>query len=140
MARSCCWRHRWVSVSSRRWRAAASLAQNAVVLAAALAGFLPWNWPVVRYGDNAALRLAGGGVFVALFAHAWLFTGIAWWALAPLILCFFARFVARRIALPTGVLGQALRPLVLALVAALPAVIAAGGHYFISAGGDSAYR
>ncbi|MDP6843158.1 MAG: hypothetical protein QGH73_15920 [Rhodospirillales bacterium] len=103
--------------------ASASIAQLAGTLAAAIGGFLLWNWPWARYPLGAAGVLGGGGVLLSLVLTLGLFSeDVSRPALGLLILIFLAPPLAAR--LPLGrhaVLG----PVVLGIVAAIPVAIAA---------------
>jgi hypothetical protein len=98
------------------------IAQLAAALATGTIGFLLWNWPVVRYPLGAMGALGGGGVLLGLAVNLGLFAeSVSRPALAVLILVFVAPPLAAR--LPLGrhpVLG----PMVLAIVAAIPVLIA----------------
>ena len=98
-----------------------STAQLAGATAAALGGFLLWNWPKPRF-------LLGGGVLLPVIAmlaavatQLALFTKVEAYALIPLALVFFADIATRRLQLGSGAIATALRPIVLAIVAAIPA-------------------
>lgn len=114
--------------------ASASIAQLAGTLAAAIGGFLLWNWPWARYPLGAAGVLGGGGVLLSLVLTLGLFSeDVSRPALGLLILIFLAPPLAAR--LPLGryaVFG----PIVLGIVAAIPVVLsaliafAAGGGEF----------
>lgn len=108
----------------------ASLAQLAGGIAAATGGFLVWNWPVARWHFGPMGLLAGGGAFFAVAATLALrMPQPPLWSLALLVAVFFAEPLAARLrrGWPSGgrgtvaLLSRALAPLVLGLVAALPA-------------------
>jgi hypothetical protein len=98
------------------------IAQLAAALATGTIGFLLWNWPVARYPLGAMGALGGGGVLLGLALNLGLFAETASRpALALITLVFVAPPLAAR--LPLGRHG-AFGPIVLALVAAIPVVIA----------------
>jgi hypothetical protein len=103
----------------------ASIAQLAAALAAAVAGYALWNWPVQRMALARAAVLAAGSLLLGLATQSLLFTKAQAAALALLLLALFAdrpaAWLLARLVPPPGRLGKALAPLVLALVAALPA-------------------
>ena len=70
--------------------ASASVGQLGLALAAAIGGYLLWNWPVTRDGFGATGLLAGGVVALSLILQLALFTRAPWPALAVLGLCFAA--------------------------------------------------
>jgi len=110
----------------------ASLAQAAFALAAALGGFLLWNWPVPRFPAGAALLLGGLAALAGLLAQAALFTRGQPAVLLPLLLVAFADLPARRFAAGGGTLRIAWRGLALALFALLPAMLAAGLAWWLN--------
>jgi hypothetical protein len=104
---------------------AAALVPLALALAASLAGFLAWNWPNPRWPLGPAGWLAAGGALLAMA----LSLGQSLLALPPLgllALVFFVEPAAQRLAAGSGVIGRALSPLVLAVVAGVPALAAMG--------------
>jgi UDP-N-acetylmuramyl pentapeptide phosphotransferase/UDP-N-acetylglucosamine-1-phosphate transferase len=104
-------------------------------LATALGGFMLWNWPIERYPFGAALLLGGVGALAALGYALVLETAASPYALAMLLPCFFADIVSKRVKLPAGRLGEALRPFVLGAVAVIPALAAVAIAYFTAGGG-----
>lgn len=107
-------------------------ARLAFALATALGGFMIWNWPKARYPFGAALLLGGGGALFALVVALALESGASHYALAILLLSFFAAPIAKRVKLPGGRLGEALRPFVLGAIALIPALAALAIAYFTS--------
>jgi len=106
--------------------AAEGVMRLALALAAALAGFLAWNWPNPRWPLGPAGWLAAGG---ALLAMALSLAGESLLALVPLsllALVFFVEPAAARLGAGSGLIGRALAPIVLGLTAALPALAAIG--------------
>jgi hypothetical protein len=106
--------------------AAVSLAQLAFALAAAAAGFMLWNWPVVRYPFGNSALLAGAGSLPLLGAEAFLHTRASPVALAVILLVFFADALARPMAVRGG---RARGPLYLTMLCLVPAVLAIGLAY-----------
>ena len=106
--------------------ASAAIAQTAGAVAAALGGYLLWNWPVARFWAGGPLVLAVAAALGALATQALLFTKGHPGALAPLVLVAFADAAAARLGIGAGggVLARALQPVVLALLAAVPAALA----------------
>lgn len=102
----------------------ASLSQIAGALAAAVGGFLVWNWPKARFPVSAALLFGAMGAFAALTTQAALFTRADPWTLAPLVLVFLAAIPAARLRIGSGAVHAALSPLVIGFCAALPAALA----------------
>jgi UDP-N-acetylmuramyl pentapeptide phosphotransferase/UDP-N-acetylglucosamine-1-phosphate transferase len=115
--------------------ASASLGQLAGALAAAVAGFLAWNWPVARFPTGAAAVLGGGLTFVALIGVVAVFTDAPKPALAMLLPIFFADLALSRMPRVQGGIKQAVRPILLAAVAAIPALAAVGLASLLSGGG-----
>src|SRR5262249_13846669 len=74
-------------------------------LATAFGGFMLWNWPIERYPFGAALLLGGAGAIVAIIYALVLYTTANPYALALLLLCFFADIVSKRVKLPSGKIG-----------------------------------
>jgi len=115
--------------------ATASGAQLSLALAAAAGGFALWNWPVVRFRFAAAAVYAGGAAALALASQFVLYTQVSPWALLLLVLVFFVDRWAARLShgLGDNAFARALAPVVLALVAAIPAGAALAVAY-LSAG------
>lgn len=117
--------------------ASASLGQLAGALAAATAGFLVWNWPIARFPVAASAVLGGGLTFVALAGIVAVFTNAPKPALAMLLPIFFADLALARLPRRHGGLNQAIRPILLAAVALIPALAAVGLASLL--GGGSGY-
>lgn len=113
--------------------ASASFAQLAGVLAAATAGYLVWNWPVPRFPFAAAAVLGGGVTFVTLCAAAAVFTNAPTPALAMLVPIFFADLAAARMQTGRPRVDQALRPVLVAVMALIPALAAVGLAHLLAA-------
>jgi hypothetical protein len=110
----------------------ASLSQLSFGLATALGGFMLWNWPINRYKFGAALLLGAGGALIATAFVLVLYAEASPIPVAMLLLCFFADFAAKRVKLPSGKIGEALKPIVLGGVALIPAIAAAAVGYVVS--------
>jgi hypothetical protein len=111
----------------------ASYAQLGGALAAASGGFMVWNWPLARFPLGAAAVLGAGGALAAMVTNMVFYTKSSALAIVCLLPIFFADAVADQVPLPRGVLGQSLRPVVLALLAAIPVSLAVGvGAYLNS--------
>ena len=106
----------------------ASVAQLSGALAAAVAGYAIWNWPVPRLDLARAALLAAGAGWLGLMTQMTLFTKAEPWALLVLLLVFVAdQPAARAIAkvVPSGNwFGRAIGPLGHGLLIAVPAAIA----------------
>jgi hypothetical protein len=98
------------------------LMQVALALAAALGGFVLWNWPTVRLPFQAAGVAVGGIVCFALALLLILLTDIRPWALLPLPLIFAAAPVSRHLPVPRGLSRVAVEPVYVVLVGLLPMV------------------
>ncbi len=107
-----------------------SIAELGFALAAALGGFMVWNWPQPRYPFGAAGLLGGGMVVLALALLTLLLTDVTSWTLTPLVLIFFADTLSRRLPAGTGRLRQILQPLYLLLVGSLPGAAAIALAWF----------
>jgi hypothetical protein len=104
--------------------ASLSLGQLAFALAAAVGGFMLWNWPK-RRDDFAYSGLFGAaGALLILTGLVLLLTDARPLAIAMLGLIFCADLVSSRIPPTEGQLGQMLRPIYLILVAAIPIALA----------------
>lgn len=101
-----------------------SIAELGFALAAALGGFLLWNWPKPRYSFGAAGLLGGGMAVLALAFLALLLTDVSPWTLTPLVLIFFADSLSGRLPAGAGLLRQTLQPVYLVLVGAIPGAVA----------------
>lgn len=117
--------------------ASASLGQLAGALAAATAGFLVWIWPAPRFPFAASAVLGGGLTFVALTGVVGVFTNAPIPALAMLLPIFFADLALSRMPRVQRGLNQAIRPILLAAVALIPALAAVGLAGLL--GGGSGY-
>jgi len=117
--------------------ASASLGQLAGALAAATAGFLAWNWPVARFPVAGSAVLGGGLTFVALTGIVAVFTNAPKPALAMLLPIFFADLALSRMPRTQRGINQAVRPILLAAVALIPALAAVGLASLL--GGGSGY-
>lgn len=119
--------------------ASASLAQSLFGLSAALGGFMLWNWPVSRFAFNRAALLGAGLPALFLVGQAAFFTKAPAVALALLLPIFFADSLSHRLVKGSSRSAEAFRPLVLGLLAAVPALAAAGLAFWLSAAGDDPY-
>lgn len=117
--------------------ASASLGQLAGVLAAATAGFLIWIWPIPRFPFAASAVLGGGLTFVALTGVVAVFTSAPKPALAMLVPIFFADLALSRVPRTQRGMNRAIRPILLAAVALIPALAAVGLASLL--GGGSGY-
>lgn len=117
--------------------ASASLGQLAGALAAATAGLLVWNWPVARFPAGAAAALGSGLTFVALTGIVAVFTNAPKPALAMLLPIFFADLALSHMPRTQGGINRAIRPILLAAVALIPALAAVGLASLL--GGGSGY-
>lgn len=117
--------------------ASASLGQLAGAAAAATAGFLIWIWPVPRFPFAASAVLGGGLTFVALTGVVAVFTDAPKPALAMLLPIFFADLAFARVPKTQHGMNRAIRPILLAAVALIPALAAVGLASLL--GGGSGY-
>jgi UDP-N-acetylmuramyl pentapeptide phosphotransferase/UDP-N-acetylglucosamine-1-phosphate transferase len=101
-----------------------SIAELCFALAAALAGFMLWNWPRPRYPFGAAGLLGAGAPVLALALLTLLLTDVSPWSLTPLVLIFVADDLSRRLPAGTGLLRQTLQPVYLVLVGSVPGAVA----------------
>jgi len=118
--------------------ASLSIAQLAGALAAAIGGFALWSWPVARFSFAAGGTFAALIPLLALAAITTLLTKAPVWVLAPLILVFFADLVSNRLPAGSGRWREALQPVYLAVIAALPAGLAVGLAVLAAGGGGDA--
>lgn len=102
-----------------------ALARPAFALAAATAGFLAWNWFGGAPFLGSAL-LGGGGAAMALAGAVALGGRASPLALAVLLLILFADGTASRLPSGSGLVRQAVQPLLLALLCLLPIGLAFG--------------
>ena len=118
-----------------------SLVGISLVLLIVIGAVLVWAYGASLLRDKtlafgAAGWLAAGGTLTTLAATTVLFTeAVNRWALAVLLLVFLADAV--RVPVPGGLVGRALRPLALGIVAAIPAVAAVAIAVLL--GDDSPY-
>ena len=119
--------------------ASASLGQLAFALAASVGGFMLWNWPRSRFPFGRAALFGGGATLTFLAGQAVFFTDASRVALAVLVAVFFADGPVRRLMPGRGAAGRALRPVVVGLVALVPAA-AAVAWAMLGGGGDDPYR
>lgn len=115
--------------------ASASLGQLAGALAAATAGFLVWIWPAPRFPVTASAMLGGGLIFVALTGVVAVYTDAPKPALAMLLPIFFADLALSRVPRSQRGLNRAVRPILLAAVASIPALAAVGLASLLGGGG-----
>jgi hypothetical protein len=106
--------------------ASLSTAQLCGALAAAAGGFALWLWPRPRLRFAASALLGGGLAFVALAGSVAVFTNAAKPALILLLPIFFAERALGRYGAGGRRRGQALRPVLVAIVALVPAAAAIG--------------
>lgn len=104
--------------------ASASFGQISGALAAATAGFLVWLWPRPRFPFGATAALGAGGVFVALTGAIAVFTNAPKAALALLFPVFFADIALARLHARSRGARRTLRPILVGLAAAIPALAA----------------
>lgn len=106
--------------------ASASMAQLCGVLAASAAGFALWLWPKPRLRFAASALFGGGLVFVALLGSVAVFSNASKPALCLLLPVFFAGRALGRADAGLHKLGQAVKPLLVAAIAVVPAIAAVG--------------
>jgi UDP-N-acetylmuramyl pentapeptide phosphotransferase/UDP-N-acetylglucosamine-1-phosphate transferase len=106
-----------------------SLAQLAFALAAALGGFVLWNWPINHYPYGAALLMGAGGALSAIAFVLVLYTRASVIALAMVLLIFFADLAARRLRLGSSGVAKAADPIVLVIACLIPALAAVAVAY-----------
>lgn len=112
--------------------ASASLAQLAVALAASCAGFGVWNWPKPRYVFGAGAALGAGSSLAAIAAAMVLFTEAHPLAVALVVPVLFAAPIARLMPLGQSAISGVLRPIVVFMVAAIPALAAVGAALLLA--------
>jgi hypothetical protein len=117
----------------------ASSAQLGGATAAALGGFLLWNWPKPRFLLGGGVLLPVMALLAAMAAQMALFTKIEAYALLPLALVFVADLAARRLPWGAGAMAKALRPVVVGLIAALPAAATVALVYLTTPQSSGAY-
>lgn len=116
--------------------ASASVGQMALALAAAVGGYLLWNWPRVRFPFGETGLVAAGGSLLLLASYlilawprAYIFV-----AVAVLVLVFFADGPAGRL-MPRGEGARAvLAPVILGVTALLPVAVAVAITYVMGGG------
>lgn len=104
----------------------ASTAELAGGLAAAFGGWALWCWPRARFVPGGAFLMGGGGALALLIAAFLLFGSGEPWAFLVLPFSFAAPRFARALPLPRGAFGQALLPVAVALIAAIPVLAGIG--------------
>lgn len=100
-----------------------SAALYAAALAAALGGYLLWNWPTARFPASEVVTLGAGVTLAGVVALLVFYTTASRLALALALGVFFAAPLARRVAGRQFRGRRALEPVIVALVAA-PVVLA----------------
>ena len=115
--------------------ASAVVAQLSGVVAAAAGGLLLWNWPFSRHGFGVAGVLGGGGALMGLAAILLFFSDANPLALAVLACVFLAAPLAERVTPGRGGLARAMRPIALAVVAAIPVLAALGVAFLMDGAG-----
>ena len=113
----------------------ASFGQLSGILAAATAGFLAWNWPIPRFRFAAAAVLGCGVIFLALTGAVAVFTNAPKPALGLLFPIFFADMAVGRIRIGTRRLDDAVRPVLVFVVALIPAIAAVGLAHLLGGSG-----
>lgn len=103
--------------------AAASQAQFLGVLAAAIGGFLLWNWPVARFAFGSAAVMAGGGAFIAIAGVIVLFSEASQLAMVFILPVFLAGKAVRGTQIGTRPM---LGPIVIGCIGLAPVVVAIG--------------
>lgn len=119
--------------------ASASIAQIAAALAAALGGYMLWNWPKFRFPFGAAGVLGIGATAIFLGGQMALYTRADKWALAVLLLVPFADIAFRRIAPGQGTVGNITAPVIIGIACAVPAIAAVAIAHFMHSGGSIGY-
>ncbi|MEE4377856.1 MAG: hypothetical protein V2J55_10150 [Candidatus Competibacteraceae bacterium] len=104
--------------------ASLSLGQLAFALAAAVGGFMLWNWPKRRDEFAYSGIFGAAGALLILTALVLLLTDARPIALAVLGLIFCADWVSNKLPPVEGKLGSALKPIYLIGVAAIPIALA----------------
>lgn len=103
------------------------MARLSWALAAAVAGFLVWNWAGLPM--MGAALLGGGAAALAIGQTLWLTGRVSGWVLLVLLLTLFADGTAGLIPAGSGPLRRLARPPILALVCLLPVGVAAAIAY-----------
>lgn len=107
-----------------------ALAQLAFALAAAIGGYMLWNWPAYRWPYGGALLMGAGSALAGIGMILVLYSRTSVIALALLLLVFFADLAARRINLGSGGFAKAFEPIVLAGLCLVPALAAVAVAHF----------
>ncbi len=102
--------------------ASGSIGQQFGVVAAAVGGFILWNWPVPRFQFGALGAVGVGGTLMALAAQTVLFTNASKTALAITLFVFLTPLLADRFRFSKR---PALVTVTFGVVAAIPAILAA---------------
>jgi len=114
---------------------AASYAQLCGVLTAAMAGFLFWLWPLARCRFAASAVFGPGLLFLSLVGAVATFTTVSRPALGLLLPIFYADRALGRFDTGIHKLNQALRPVLLAVIALIPAIAAVGLAHLLDRSG-----
>ena len=101
--------------------ASGSIGQQFGVVAAAMGGFILWNWPVPRFQFGALGAVSIGGTLMALATQTVLFTNASKTALAIILFVFLTPLLADRFPFAER---PALKAVSLGIVAAIPAGLA----------------
>ncbi len=112
--------------------ASASIAQNALGLAAALGGVMIVNWPRRRFGLSAQARLVPVVVLVALATQVVFFTQGPAWTLALLLPALFTPSLAQRWLPADGARSALARPVILTILTILTLVPAVAAAWYMS--------
>jgi hypothetical protein len=101
--------------------ASGSVSQQFGVIAAAMGGFILWNWPTPRFAFGALGAIGLGGVLTALATQTVLFTDAGKTALAITLIVFLTPLLADRVRFAER---PALVAVIFGFVAAVPAILA----------------
>jgi hypothetical protein len=101
--------------------ASGSVGQQFGVVAAAMGGFILWNWPTPRFSFGALGAVGIGGTLMALATQTVLFTDASKIALAIILVVFLTPLLTDRFRFAER---PALRVVVFGFVAAIPAILA----------------
>jgi hypothetical protein len=113
----------------------ASYAELCGVLAAATAGFLLWLWPVARCRFAASAVFGAGLIFISLVGAIAVYTTASKPALGLLLPIFYADRALGRVDTGIRKLNQALKPMILVVIALIPAIAAVGLAHLLDDGG-----
>ena len=116
--------------------AAAATGQLAFALAAALGGFLLWNWPVSRYPFRQAGLLGALLPLIFIAGQLTFYSDVPPAALALLLALFFADLPTSRLMTGHDAVARAARPVVLALIALVPAAAALAVAWWLGGSED----